>query len=700
MVHDASVVQSFCDSELTDGGVSDEGPSLRYGALSFGVSWYGNATYNGYYAGIDNVFLDRENQIEIELISLGGRVVQSSTLETGFRVESAERIERIRIWLRTDKDEDSPSLSQLHIVDATPLGITIAEQPRAVFDKSRIGLSGALPPKADWDDASLMRLRSYCLNTLDDDSEPAGSGGGVGDNTVQLGSDAAPHCWDFLSDHGAGRIRTFFPVDALDFAVNEDGDNHDVVIQNTSGYERTLNRFIEMVDRGLDVLLLLMPLRQGASPNVFSEGLNAPSDFYADPVGTDGRSGDAQIRHLNALLSAHVAGLFDGQQSYTSGSTSMGLPLIDDFETFNEINISSIDWTDASGLVDLQNESCQAVAEVRTDANISSSGLSAGDAFFPTEYVLEHLGDLDETSFTHNNFHPYAQGGEPPENIGLAWLAHWEAVNDAFPNNTWGSKGTYLGEYGFSHFKYDPFCYLNNQTGKYETASSSMQKWVRGYGDSAFSKLVARATLKALQQPVDAVFYWSAFTNGDEAYGGDYACWKRHDTLNHHLFQEAENLEFTSTEQSASVFQANDAGEVWLRLASHLGGLNPHSATLERLGHESTRPDEHYYAAAFSAGEERYLAVWWYKNYNYGSLKTDSNSAFLNYITGTMDDGFEEKRTHNLVLQQNISEVERATLIDLQSGVETELDVERDEQDLPVLRQVPVGEMPTLIRLH
>ena len=62
-----------------------------------------------------------------------------------------------------------------------------------------------------------------------------------------------------------------FPIDALDFAVNEDGDNHDVVIQNTSGYERTLNRFIEMVDQGLDVLLLLMPLRQGASPNVFSE---------------------------------------------------------------------------------------------------------------------------------------------------------------------------------------------------------------------------------------------------------------------------------------------------------------------------------------------------------------------------------------------------------------------------------------------
>ena len=59
----------------------------------------------------------------------------------------------------------------------------------------------------------------------------------------------------------------------------------------------------------------------------------------------------------------------------------MDLPLIDDFETFNEINISSIDWTDASGLVDLQNESCQAVAQVRPDANISSSGLSAGDAF-------------------------------------------------------------------------------------------------------------------------------------------------------------------------------------------------------------------------------------------------------------------------------------------------------------------------------
>ena len=106
------------------------------------------------------------------------------------------------------------------------------------------------------------------------------------------------------------------------------------------------------------------------------------------------------------------------------------------------------------------------------------------------------------------------------------------------------------------------------------------------------------------------------------------------------------------------MFHANDAGEVWLRLASHLGGLNPHSVILERLGNEPTHPDEHYYAAAFSAGEERYLAVWWYKNYNYGSLKTDSNSAFLNYIAGTMDDGFEEKRTHNLVLQQNVSDVE------------------------------------------
>ena len=90
------------------------GPSLRYGALSFGVSWYENANYNGYYAGIDNVFTDRENQIEIELISLGGRVVQSSTLDTGFRVESAERIERIRIWLRTDKNEDSQLIAAAH----------------------------------------------------------------------------------------------------------------------------------------------------------------------------------------------------------------------------------------------------------------------------------------------------------------------------------------------------------------------------------------------------------------------------------------------------------------------------------------------------------------------------------------------------------------------------------------------------------
>ena len=35
VVHDASVVQSFCDSELTDGGVSDEGAFIAVWGIKF-----------------------------------------------------------------------------------------------------------------------------------------------------------------------------------------------------------------------------------------------------------------------------------------------------------------------------------------------------------------------------------------------------------------------------------------------------------------------------------------------------------------------------------------------------------------------------------------------------------------------------------------------------------------------------------------
>ena len=622
VAHDESFSQKACASENED--------RLVYGALSFGLSWYQDSSYNNYFAQVDNVFLDRDDQIEVVLMGEGDEVLQSSTVASGFFVRTKDIVKRLRIYLRSDVATRSPRVSRLQILDAMPLEVSFSDHPRDVFGLPRMGTSGTLPPKTNWDDAALRSLKSYCEDFAIEGSS-VNQTSYEEEYVLENENGVFPHCWHLLRNYGASRLRTFFPIDVFDVSSADDGPLQ-VEIASPTTYERMLHRFSEMVEKELDVLMLLMPL----------------DDAQAQSFGDDDRA-----RHVVTSSAAFLAERFKGGQTHTGNGYSLNLPLIDDFETFNEINITKITWADADQLTSLQNDVCEAITSVRHDANISSSGLSSGENFFPTDYVQGHIDDLTCPGFTHSNYHPYAQGGQPPEEIGKSWVAHWGQVNKP----SWANRKTFFGEYGFSQFKYDPYC-GPTESGKFVTGTT-LQKWVRGYGEREMAKLVARATIKALQQPAEGVYYWSPFTNGEEAYGGGYDCWKRHETLNHHLFVDAEQQ---SESGDSHVFASTAAGRAWLRIAHHLSSSSPHVTAVQRLGEFPARQDEHYYAAAFTVGEARYLALWWYRDYLLGNLKENPNSAFMNYLEGTMDDGFGDRRGHTVVLA-NVPMISSATSI-------------------------------------
>ena len=644
---------------------------------------------------LDDVSLDREDQIEISILDAtpggAGETLQSSTLDGGFAVEpldpSVTHVQ-LQIDLRTDRDDVSPTVRRLLLTDGVALVIQTTPTPLTTFDAPRMGISGGVQPSSEWNDGSLIALRSLC-------SDPADGG-------------AYKSCWEVLANHDATAWRiSGFELDALDTTYDE-ADGYTMSLSSRG--ERSLARFMEATSYGMQPQLIL--------------GLNA--NYLDVHYGDDHLATPGDVATLMADYATHLVDLLDGDACDTADAACAAYggvyPVVERWETFNEPDLETFapTWKDLSDceVADLQSAMAGAVRAADPSAFITSAGLSSAANASYLEDTLEAL----EPNFDANSFHFYP--GARPEDEIAAWWSGYDAARAAAPTGAsactapgagdpmWEDLPVVVGEYGSDRRQYDARCDADGVFTEDIASLAAWPTWRRGFGDEEHARQVARASLTFLGMPARQLLYWGAFSAERATYAADPECWRTAAVDTKHLFERVEGTGAFDDDAGPTYYEPNQAGVALLTLARYLSSSSPRTSAVISVGGRAVDPDDHYRSVVLErSDDEIILALWWYRPYTF-ETRRQTDLTHFNYLAGDPDStpeaprgaydaGFAERRVHDITLRgvsaSGLAAVER---IDL-DGVVTDILTDASVVGGAVhIEGVSVSEMPTLLRIE
>ncbi|MDP6931350.1 MAG: hypothetical protein QGG40_00470, partial [Myxococcota bacterium] len=210
--------------QTIDPGELDCEETLTHASLRFQFTTEGSGL-----AYLDQVFLDREDQLEVRILDasdgVAGEILQRSTLDTGFTVlDLGDEVSQVvvQVWLRTDRPDASPSVSSIRACSALSLDVQVGE-PLATHTDARLGFSGALPPVSEYHDPGRSSLRTECIDPVNGTQNP---------------------CWEVLADNGLLQRRTS-DLDLDAFEVTWDERFELDTTNQTIAYLRRLEQGVE-----------------------------------------------------------------------------------------------------------------------------------------------------------------------------------------------------------------------------------------------------------------------------------------------------------------------------------------------------------------------------------------------------------------------------------------------------------------------
>ncbi len=637
-------------------GSADCDDALQYLSLTF----YANPNYNGH-AKIDGVILDPEYQIITELVNSAGDTVQVSTEEM-FSVETIDQPVKIRVTLRSEKPTVSPEVRSIKITDAVAQTIQIGSLKER-FDQERMGATMGIPPRSEWISGEYATVRSQCVD-------------------FETGDQMS--CFALEVQYGVSRMRSHLTWNYLTATYNEETEDYDLSL-NSNG-KVIAERMQEAMDAGKELEFIIV-----VDGSFFtSDG----SEKYPDVTGQRSDYMQEQIPYLLKKHAQYYAELFDGDPY---GEITL-------WEIFNEPNIDKFkpSWDEDISdeeLVALQNEIAAAILEVRHDVEITTASVSPADEkFFPLTYLESIIDYYDLDRFDAFNFHPYS-GSTDPEEI----VDYWEKLDAFIEDNDLEDKDIYFTEYGYNHPLFDPEnCnYYDSTTKRYTYIEGETASWYRGWGDDAFAKRLARATVSYLSGPVKGLYLYGQFSPEQEAGGGNvnmgstYPCWYV-DAQNTFNIWESEGGILSGIDEP-TVYYASPAAKAFYTLSKHLSFSSPYETVITSINEidptSSAFPFyRKNYAAYFETENKHVLALWGYKEYAYGL-------EYMNYVTGAKDEGYTETLKYDVTLT-DAEAFETAVLYRLDDLSTETLDVVENNDGTYTIKGVQYGEMPVLIEFR
>jgi hypothetical protein len=707
--------------------------SVHYAAIDFVVVDRESEERTAY-VKLDDVVIERERAIEIEILrelgsgddsdgAAGEELLQSSTLTSGFFAELSPTIASddeivLRVRLRSLIEGASPVVTRLSLPRALPLQV-VTKSPVACFDQPRLGFTGRIPPRAEWNDATREQMRTLCVDPFED--------------ALTEFEGEAPLCTDLLVASGVSRWRSsiskqylseleWSPDVGMSFELEppawEDGGMNDLT---HSDGETELRRYAELRDAGFEIL-----------------GIANPKDLesFCDPLpaGVSSRR-DCLLGVSRDYISAYVD-MFDGETSIdldgTEVAESVVPPRIDRWQILVEHNLDRYRWyhTDPFDPYDgnpfggddstVLNELASAVLgtiedEIALGVRSADDPVTVATSMNPHDecYDWDYIEMLwrgstipDPTLFTHLGVNTFIRDCTPEGfSTDLPRL-------DELVDRPWSDALLSVGAYNARKTLFDP------ARGDYDEEWNG--DWERGYGEFLYAKRTARQTLVNLSLPAEDIYWYNPF---------DMDGWKgsnlHHDPtwrLNSwaSLFERRLGTEIgrgilgdthddlTAGADEASVYEANSAGIAFLTIARYLSNSSPvgsHAFRLPELVRGPGPPDalsgEAYHTGFYQDHEGNWvLALWFFRDYEHGSGEKGEE---LNHFDGLMDHGFEERRLHDVLVAGSdaidLTSVARAEVIRLDGSRPQPSAMRRIGSGRLLLRNVVVGEEPVLIRL-
>lgn len=706
------------DTEIGTYSASD----LQYAALYFKSLIDGpESTDKTHDIKIKSVFVDREDQIEIELLDDAGTILQSSTLDNGFYVNPNIAPTKIRVWLRSDKTTDSPKINSLTITStgiATKVAIGAA---LATYSEPRIAGNASVTPRSEFNDESMTDVRTLCKDTLNADEQKS--------------------CYKIFSDREMKVFRGGISTSYLEASYNSTNTDYEFRLTDTAEFMYG-TRYQQAFDQGA-LLGALIVFPDGPDSKItMSSSLHR--DYCATITDTTNsccysggkrRSGDTgwscylsdfpdptkkrtdtkeQALYMTKKYAEYATTLFNGTTVYTKDDgTTMTMPKPKFFEVFNEINGGSyrdgdvtVSWLSTpltqTEFLSMINSVADGIHETDPNARISTPSilghthLKYNYDIIDTDYLKNTIGSFS-SSFTDVSLHPYVTYPSTPEDI----LSEWETTKTILQDAGWGDRTVHTTEWGYTQNIYDPYC--NSTSGTYsihDDAVTTQPNWTRSWGENEHAKLVARQTLVHASLPFQYNFHYGIFSSEAE-YGGydirtssGYVCWKMGGTANFYLMDRIDGYGIFSGKDEPTIYQPSTSGVAYLTLGN-LKIEDPYTSSISAETPRSDDSTEHYYSSAFKTKDGGLaVGVWFYKNYLY----TDGSSDYINFYTGTKDDGFTETRLHDVTLT-GLPIAPQTVIIQYLDGTSETANTEKAADGSLVVKGVVFGEMPVIIKM-
>lgn len=725
-LYESDITFNFCENDgaplslyNTSGtkvGTYDSESDIAYMGIYFLASWFGTSAAptnaSDYYALLDDIRVDHDQQIEFQIIGNAGDILQTSTLSDGFYVEENAEIATVRIYLRSEDGTQTPSVSALNASDGPLLEVTPTTKI-ASYSEPRLGNLYTIGPRTDFMNEDIA-MRTLC-------QDPA---------TEELES-----CLTAWQEYGLSHLR--YPMLQSSLLVTSDAETGEYSFSYTEDGETILKRLLEFSDAGI----------------TFRNGIIKVGGFYydrpddttssavlsdVDEIVGDCSATDAAKEACYEFMAAYarkMADLFDGETEYTFQYVDAGrtvtLPEFE-WEIFNEDNITETDWlgweawgsllddhetTEAASvaeeMAEFSNRLATVILEENTDANITFTGMAAhyGPVFNTADLAI-FIPHLDADLFNGSNFHPYTES-DPVEGRENLILERWAAAQTLLDSYSLVSdKDMHITEYGETIEIYDPACTAGSNGNYTADTSSPNLDWSRGYGATEQAHLIARETLTLLSLPAKVVKPYGPITQENESAGryadadgsDGYECWHSHSIYNFNLVERIAGTGFLSGQDEPSQYRLNDAGLAYATIGKYLSlnGSSPYATTTTTSDDQIDIDNAYYNSFFFENGAGQYvLALWWYDTYNYSY---DHAAEWMNYYTGVSDDGFTGRRKHAVKIAASavpgLSNVTGAKLVALDGSAEENLNIGKDDDGNVYVYGVVMGGLPVMVVLE
>ncbi len=675
---------NFCENNGTamtnaDGTAYTE-DDITYASIQFAVSW--SATANGT-TDLKWAKLHDSEDIQFEVLDSGGNVLAEGQGATTFYVPAVDGAASLKLTLSTLKNSASPQIRLLTYGEAVPLAVTVGA---TTFSSSQPRLSGLdnFGPRSEYADGSVAQ-RTLCIDPFTDET--------IACSTLATRYKASSRRHGLYSTYLTATLNG----SDYDFSFNEDG-------------EVFLKRLLEMDATGCRINILLVKptgFMYNSPTDSKSWAVSTAPDDLTDPSGT--RTGEDQGAYISEKFARFAAEYFTGTKSYTfqyvDAGTTVTLPKIDEWEIFNEDNITETTWagwgawgsieddTEADEVAhksaNIMNAMAAAIKEKISDAKVAYASFAAHyGPVFNTDDIELIAQYIDPTVFGINHFHPYVNN-DPIHGAEDLVKERWEAAKESLAKYDMDDYQLDIGEYGFTREIYDPACVYSSTTGIYEKTSTPNLVWSRGYGETELSKLLSRQTITLLSLPASGVKPYGQYTGEAQSWGkninadgsGGFECWRSFPSINFWYYERVEGTGILSGNDEATTYTLTATGKVHTVISKYLSESSPKETTTT----VSLDTNEFLNVNAFGVSDGTIIAMSWYRAY-------DFVYDFMDYVSGVKDDGSTAVKVFDVTPSVSFTS---ATLISLTDGSETSLTVESG-----VVKSVPVGALPVLVKLQ